>query len=521
MGSIVETFGKLGQQLKNGWSNLKPVQRVVIAAVGVSLFAALIFVAIRSGNPEYVPLYSDLAEGDAADVVNALREAGTNYKLAENGTAILVPKADVYQTRLDMAAKGLPKSGVVGFEIFQQFSFGSTDFERNIKYTWALQGELTRTIRELDEVEDARVHIAIPEKSLFLREQQPPTASVLLQLRPGARLSTAQVNGITYLVAHSIESMKPEDVTVIDTAGNVLSKPVTPELASSDAAMQRLDIQRTFERDVEQHLQSMLEPVYGAGRALVRVKADMNFDSEDETLEIFEKPTPDGLVRSSKTQEESSGSAAVGGVTGVSGTIPGYGTPESTNNSTNYQRKSAEINYEVNRTERHRVVAPGRVMGLSVAVWIDGDLTTTEKDQVRNTVLAAISGSARRSDVVTVESMPFRSRLDEEQRQAGTLPTAAALGGISIWIWVGAGALLGLLGTLGLVLVRRRRLAARVDITLPEETAAEEKPALPAEQAAIVAAVDDVVTRRKTVENMAKERPSEFANLVRIWLAEE
>jgi flagellar M-ring protein FliF len=275
---------------------------------------------------------------------------------------------------------------------------------------------------------------------------------------------------------------------------------------------------------MEKQLQSMLEYVYGAGRALVRVKSDMSFDNEDETLEVFTPAAPQGLVRSSKTEEETSGSSTnSGGVTGVTGsgangTLPSYTTPESTSTGNNYVRRSADIQYEVNRTERHRVVAPGRVLGLSVAVWIDGNLSTPEKDQVRNTVLAAISGSARRSDVVTVESMPFRARLDQEQQAVanaqGTLPSKIPL---NMYVLIGAGALLGMLLTGGLTFMRRRRSLPKIDVMLPEIAATAETDIA----SAPVAPLDDVTRKRKEIEKLAKDQPSDFAGIVRGWLAEE
>jgi flagellar M-ring protein FliF len=516
-------FGAIGeawQQLLSAWAKLRPVQKWCTAAIGVIVFGGLIVLILRTSTPEYVPLYANLHESDAAEVVAALREADVSYRLAAQGTAILVPRRHVYQTRLDLAAKGLPKQGVVGFEIFQQVSFGSTDFERNVKYVWALQGELTRTIREYDAVENARVHIALPEKSLFVREQRPASASVLLQLRPGSKLSQGQVNGIAYLIARSVESLDPADVTIVDTAGNLLSQPADTQAVVGTVAMQRLEIQRAFEQDVERHLQSMLEPLYGVGKALVRVKADMNFDSEEETLEIFEPAASDGLVRSSKTLEEISDSMPVAsGTAGVMANtpdqpIPTYTTPDGEGGSGRYQRKSAEIAYEVNRTERRRVVAPGGLLGLSVAVWIDGNLPAAEREQVRGTIIAAIGGNRRRDDVVTVESMPFRSGLQESETD-GFDPRQDARQPLRLSLWIRIGALAGLLFALVLSAVLWGRRRPQVDTAMPEVAATQEQ------TLATVAEPDENALRRSRVEEFAREKPAEFARLVRTWLAEE
>lgn len=519
MAVLLETVRNMGQPIGTGWARMDRRQRIVVVGISLTVLCGLLALILRARTVEYTPLYANLQDTDAAEVAAALRENGVRYRLGAQGTAILVPKDDVYQTRLDLAAKGLPRGGVVGFEIFQQFSFGNTDFERNVKYAWALQGELTRTIRAYDAVEDARVHIVIPERTLFLREQRPPSASVLLQLNPGAVLSRAQVNSIAFLVARSVESLKPEDVTIVDTSGNLLSQPNDTSVVDGSAAMQRLEIQRAFERDLEAHLQSMLESVYGSGRALVRVKSDMSFDSEEETQQVFAPAAPEGLARTSRTEEElTTSQPTAGGVAGVTsgtaGDLASYVIPDSAPQASTHERRSSEVNYEVNRTERHRVVAPGRVLGLSVAVWIDGDLTEAEKDQVRSTIAAAIGGAGDRQGDVTVESMPFRSRFESETAAADGLGSPASQP-TSSWgrlsVWAAGGALLGLLVLGSYLLLSRRQQRSYVDVTLPELAAT-------AEETTVIEPSDDA-KRRKQVETLARERPAEFANLVRYWLA--
>jgi flagellar M-ring protein FliF len=503
VGSSLKSLQDQFQPLRQVWSNMQAGKRVAIVLAAAAVFVTLVIVAIRAGNPQYVPLYTGLEERDAAELVAALRDAGVGYRLAENGTAVFVPQADVHQVRLEMAAQGLPKSGVVGFEIFQQYSFGSTDFERNVKYVWALQGEITRTIRRLNEVEDARVHIALPERSLFLRETEAPTASVLLRLKPGARLSAAQVNGIAYLVSRSVEAMPPENVTIIDTDGNVLSQAVNGQASVTDAVLEHLEIQSAFERNLEQRLVSMLEPLYGKGKALVRVKADMNFDSEEETLEVYEEPVPGGVVRSSSTQEEISGTGG-----SVSATVV-----DDNGETIQYTRRSADVSYELNRTERHRIVAPGRVLGLSVAVWIDGDLAPDETEKVRNTVLAAIAGSSERGDIVTVESMPFQAPAGPEL-SFGDAPDSATERPRVHYGYLVAGALL-LSALLMTMLLLRRRPAPQLNMS-PAEVAVTADG-----EASLPVPTPDVSDRKyKEIERLAKDQPAEFAKLLRGWLDE-
>ncbi len=352
-----------------------------------------------------------------------------------------------------------------------------------------------------------------------MRDQRPASASVLLQLRPGARLTPAQIRGITHLVAHSVESLDPDYVTIVDTAGNLLSQPADAEVTASTAAMQRLEIQRAFEHDVERHLQSMLERLYGADRAIVRVKADMNFDSEEEVLEIFEPAAPEGLVRVSRTQEESadtlSGTGGWAGVTGnePEGAFPTYTSPDDSSGAQRYQRRSADVQYEINRTERRRVVAPGRLEGLSVAVWIDGNLTAAETEALRATIAAAVGADRREFGVVTVAGMPFRSNL-EEPRQEISDETPQERAPLKWPLWVAVGAAVGLLVALliSLVLWSRRR---SVQTAVPETAVAQEEPVV------TVTPPDGRARQQRTVEQLARDRPSEFARLIRTWLTEE
>ncbi|NLN19607.1 MAG: flagellar M-ring protein FliF [Firmicutes bacterium] len=519
--SALEPVGNLWHQMTAFWDKLRPAQKWSAVAVSLLVFGVLIAVIVRSGSTEYVPLYTNLQESDAAEIVSALRDAGVSYRLADEGRVVLVPRRQVYQTRLDLAGQGLPQRGVVGFEIFQQAAFGSTDFERNVKYVWALQGELTRTIREYEAVENARVHISLPEKSLFVRDQRPATASVLLQLRPGARLSPAQIRSITHLVAHSVESLDPANVTIVDTAGNLLSQPADAETTVGTAAMQQLEIQRAFEQDVERHLQSMLERLYGSGKAIVRVKADMNFDSEEEVLEIFEPATPEGLVRISKTQEETvdtpPGTSGWAGVTGnePEGAFPTYTSPEESSGPQRYHRRSADVQYEINRTERRRVVAPGRVEGLSVSVWIDGNLTAAETEALRASIAAAVGADRRESGLVTVASMPFRSNLEGSEPQIKDEPLQEPERAPFNWLpWVAAGAAVGLLAALLITLALRSRRRS-VETAIPETAAAQEEPV------ATVPPPNEQARKQRAVEQLARDRPAEFARLIRTWLTEQ
>ena len=507
---MTEWWNRLRTQVAAIWGGLSKAQRWGIGLATFLVLSGLLFLGWRTANPPMAAVFTRLNASDAAEIVAVLRDAGVPYRLADNGTTVLVPEDQVYDVRLSLAGQGLPRGGVVGFEIFLESALGATDFDRQVRYNMALQGELTRTIRELDGVQDARVHVVIPERRLFARDERPPTASVFLQLRPGAQLTASQIRGIAHLIARSVEGLEPENVTIVDNRGQVLSDGLRPALADGlDGASvaARLDLQRVYERELEHRVQSMLETVYGPGRAIVRVNAQINFDRAEEREDRYEPVFRDtGLVRSSQIlEEQGTGAVAAGGVVGVDANIPGYeavnGQPGS------YSRREEIVNYELNRIERVRVQAPGGVERLSVAVWIDGELSAAETRRVQELVAAALGVDPARGDTVIVDSMPFA---------AAALPVLAAEAAPVpvVPYWAVAVAMAAAILAVVLLRARRRSAPARpaFDVTVgPEVPPA---PAAPPE-------VQDRQRLRERVAERVRENPREAAQLLKVWLAED
>ena len=232
-------------------------------------------------------------------IVTKLKEKKIPYQLSDSGNSILVPSDKVSELRLELASSGLPQGGGVGFEIFDSKTLGVTEFVQQLNYQRALQGELSRTINGLDEIQHSRVHIVIPKKSLFAEDQLKPTASVILKLKSGRSLRPAQIDGIVHLVASSVEGLNPSDVMVVDNTGKVLSK------IQDDAKLGRLsnsqaDYQRNFEKDLTGRVQSMLEKVVGEGKAVVRISADLDF-------RVVEQLERRNTIRRRRSSEVSSG----------------------------------------------------------------------------------------------------------------------------------------------------------------------------------------------------------------------
>lgn len=507
--SIQDTWGKLS----------KPMQ-IGAGVLVLGVFALLVLIALFS-NVDYDVLFSGLQPEDAAAVVAQLQERGVPYELTENGTAVLVPSDRVLETRIALASAGLPTGGVVGFEIFNTTRIGETEADRHLRFLWALQGELTRTIRQINAVQDARIHIVLPQRSLFIQESRPSSASVLLQLKPGHTLTTQQVRAITNLVAASVEGLTAENVTIVDTRGNVLSSP-DPNQLDGEAFAARFELERAYERQLEDNIVAMLERIYGYGNVVARVSATLDFDSYEQYSETYSPITRDGgLIRSQETLTEQFAGTTAGpaGVPGVDSNIPGYvgadgGTSE-------YSRTESVVNYELNRTESRFVASPGKVTNLSVAVWLNGEFSPNQLASVEESVSRAIGLQASRGDSIYVDAVPFET--------TGLLPEMyvaeqAALPSYLPYVLIAA--ILLILGVVVLVVIVRKRrsemdeedevvlvpAAAGLDVVVGDE-----------EDLLGELSLADIRKEelRQKVTALAQEKPREVAQLIKTWLAEE
>ena len=497
--SIKETWGKLS----------RPIQ-VAVGIFVLGVFLSLVLLGIFS-RTDYQVLFSGLDAEDAGAVIAALQDRGTSYQLADGGTTVLVPQEEVFETRIALASSGVPTGGVVGFEIFNTTRLGETEADRQLRYQWALQGELTRTIRQINEVADARIHIVLPKRSLFVQESQDATASVLLQLRPGAQLTAGQVRAISNLVATSVEGLTPENVTIVDSRGNVLNSPSMMDLGSH--VSDRFEMQWAYEQQLENSVVAMLERIYGFGNVVARVNAVLDFARLEQYNETFSPINRgEGLVRSTQSLEESytGTSTGAGGVPGVDSNVPGYVFVEQGGGTTEWDRREATTNYELNRTETWTTTLPGEVKNLAVSVWINGDLTPAQLASVEESVARATGLRLDRGDSVYVASVPF-----EVSPFVGDAPALEA-SGVPLYVVIVLGVLL-LLAVLFLALRKRRSeleevpLAAGLDIMVDDELPERELTPEERERLAI----------RKQIEKFAEEKPVEVASLMRTWLVED
>jgi flagellar M-ring protein FliF len=396
-----------------GWPLSRKISLAVAALLSIAVFALII---IQARVADYRLLYANLESTDASAIVDWLKDQKIPYRLEGGGSSIQIPADKVYEARLNLAGAGLPQGGGVGFEVFDKQNFGMTDFTQKVNYQRALQGELSRTITSLAPVLGARVMLALPEKRLFKDEQKQATASVILKLAPGRQLQDDQVQGIIHMVAGSIEGLQAENINVIDSNGNVLSRrSATSGTGPTSPGM--LDFQQAIEQRLEQRAQSLLDQALGVNKSQARVTAELDF-SQVEKLE--ERYDPTGSVpRSEQTSEEKSGGVTTGGIPGAETNLGGAtaGATAVPSSST-----SETVNYEISKTVNKTVAPVGTIKKLSVAVLVGDRVvppaeegaeptmvprTEEELQSIRSMITSALGLDETRGDKIEVVAMSF------------------------------------------------------------------------------------------------------------------
>src|SRR5208283_3766301 len=400
------------------WPLKKKGALIAVIALTIALMAGIL---LWSERVDYQVLYSNLTQEDAGQVISKLKEMKVPYRV--DGNAIYVPNSKVYELRLELASQGVPQGGGVGFEIFDKNQLGVTEFVQRLNYIRALQGEIARTIRSLAEVDQARVHIAIPERTIFTERQEKPTASIVLKLKSGRVLSQGQIGGIVHMVSGSVEGMSPEQVTIIDNMGNMLSKPSDGDVVAD--AKQR-DYQKSVDKDYETKLVSMLEGIVGKGKAIVRASTKIDYSQVEKTEESYD---PDTIaMRSVQRNKENTVGAAPGGIPGALSNQPGQQAAAGASAPNSSQKQSENINYEVSRSVSKIIQPRGEVKSISVAVLVDGTYKKEKDKQVYQArseaelqkydeiIKAAIGFNKERGDQVIVENVPFETVPEEIEK---------------------------------------------------------------------------------------------------------
>ena len=388
-----------------------------MGAVTVALVGFFAFVILRVTAPQMSPLFTDLSMQDSAAIVKDLDRQGIAYELKQDGATILVPKDQVLRARMKLAEGGMPKGGGIGYEIFDKSDvLGATSFVQNINHLRALEGELARTIRALDRVEAARVHLVLPERPLFARDKVEPTASIVVKVR--GSLEPQQVRAIRHLVASAVSGLKPERVSIVDETGKLLADGAATDTNAADGNTD--ERQTAYENRLRDQLLSIVSSVVGPNRARVQLSTEFDFNRITQTSDRFD---PEGrVVRSSQTREETAATAdSSGGQVTVNNELPGANQAPPGTAARDQSKKSEEIvNYEISRTTKTEVIEGGRVKRVSVAVLVDGNYAKNDKgesvyeprtkeeiDRIAALVRSAIGFDQKRGDVVEVVNLRF------------------------------------------------------------------------------------------------------------------
>ncbi|MEW6201968.1 MAG: flagellar basal-body MS-ring/collar protein FliF [bacterium] len=518
---------------KEFWNKLNRQQRLIIGLAGVAvplcIIAALVFILTRAAAPAFTTLYKDLDAEDAAAIVEELKKSNTQYQLAENGSTIKVPAKEVFETRLEMASAGLPSRGIAGYELFDRTRLGVTDFTQQVNFQRALEGELSRTVMGLEEVEDARVMVVLPEPTLFVTEKEKATASVALKLKKGKELNEEQIQGIVHLVSHSVKGLDPKDITVVDSHGNLLSELINKKRDLREK-MQLTEFQIKVKERIEQtytdKIQRALSKVLGEENMVVLVTAELDFDVHTTTNEVYEPVVggDKGIVRSEQEIEEKylgTGTVPEIGVPGTTSNIPGYkGLAEG---NAEYLRTEATRNYEITKKVDEIKKNQGDIERLSVAVMLNEDvkeLTRRKIAEITSNVSAAANLDLARGDQVSVISIKFKPSplrdlmlAQEKFRQRMK------------YIYMG-------LIFLALLFIAILSLIAIRSAVVPEEKPPEVEEieeevleeAIPVEELLVPELTDEQRMRekiREEVMRMINEDPEGAALIVRSWLFEE
>lgn len=514
--------------------NLTMLQKVIAGAIIVVVVGGMISLTMMGSKTEYNVLFSGLSPEDAAGVVAKLKEQRIDYQLAESGTAVLVPSGSVYETRLSLAAEGLPRGGGVGFELFDKSSLGTTDFVQRLNYQRAVQGELARTIRQFKQVRDARVHIATPKESVFVEDTKPVSASVSLTMAGQEKLAKSEIMAIVHLVTSAVPGLLTENITVVDTVGRLLFRKEGDEASMLSAT--QLEYQIKIENGLRRKVESMLEEVVGVNKALARVTVDMDFNQVDVTEESFD---PEGqVVRSEQLllEQEGAGDEA-SGIPGVKGQLATFTeTGDVVGETGNFRRKNFTRNYEITRKTRRIQETGGSIKRLSVAVMVDGVYEEKkDKDGKKSLVYKprneeelahfvkmtqnAIGYDPERGDQVEVVAMPFYLSSIVEPGPDPMEKWRTLVENLAVPVVL----LLIALGFLFFVVRPFLRLLHNQQAEAKRQADLAEQAALAAEQQELE---DDALrplgmSDRERIYKLAQSDPERAADLVRRWLREE
>jgi flagellar M-ring protein FliF len=510
------------------WGGLAGPSRRLIIGAAVIFVVGLVLLMRLSGSTDYTTLVSGASTQDASAITKELEAAGIPFRTRDGGQTVQVPSGQLDQARLDLASSNLLEGGGnnVGWDIFDKQGFGATDFTQRINFVRAMEGELSRTIAKLDQVQTATVRIAMPQQRLFTSEDKPTTASVLLALRPGATLDPDQVNGVTRLVAMAVPGLDVKNVTVTDTQGNILQGS-DGDNGAATAANTRMAIEASYERSTQARLDAMLAGILGPGKAVTQVDAVLNLDRTTSEAETYDPESAVVIAEDSSRETLRSRNGGSGAAAGATANTPGNTFPATTggNGDTNYTKNQNKTQRGVNRTRTSTERVPGTIESQSISVQISDDVPAATVGQIQDAVEKAV-GFEQERDQISVQRVAFADgALASEAAEAAeaaeeSAGPAPALNIMNIAKTGGAA-----IGVLLILLMARRALRRRqseLERALPELlqrgpvpvaalTAGDDHPRLEGQTKSPI---------ERQMEDLAMRAPDDMAKLVRAWIAQ-
>ena len=557
------------EQVKKLVSDLTIIQR---ASVGIAvLLAAATIAAVVHYRTEsdFRALYTGMAPEDAAPVVQKLRESGVDYRLSDNGGSVLVPSEHLADSRLTLAAAGLPKSGRIGFELFDKTNFGATELVEHINYQRALEGELERSVMSMEGVVQARVHLTLPRESVFLDQQQAAKASVMVRLRPGTHLSAQNVTALCNLAASAVEGLAPDGVAVIDMDGNLLSHPKRASGQGGDSGVtsEALEVRQSIERDLVAKINATLEPLLGADQFRAGASVDCDLTSGEQEEETY-NPDQSVMVSSQKSEDSNErGAATAGGVPGTAANLPQNKTGTSGGGSSH---RTENVTYQTSRIVRHTRIPQGVVRKMSLSVLVGQPFKWEGAGKSRHQVVvppspetlqkihdlvAGVTGlDANRGDQLIVETLPFETSVmaDTMQQAMPVLPTPSSKSNLPPWlekinqyrnlVFMAVGGLIALSVLLKIIVrympkrgsapvERRQTTVERMneeleELAMRQALTREAPPPVAGAAAATGAGAQPLLAEvnAETAERiriLAQKDPAASANVIRMWLSNQ
>ncbi len=527
MGKLSEGFKKLIEK----WKNLTKKKKIAFGIIFTGIIAFLIFMGVSLGSTKYDVLFSNMDPNDSAAVYKKLQDSKIDAKVT--GKSILVPKEQVDKLRMQMLAEVPMTNGSQGFELLDKSKFGSTDAEIKINYQRAIQGELERTIKAFPEVENARVHLVLPDDTTFVKDTQPGSASVTLKLKTGEKLNQDQVRALVALISGSVKNIPKENVEVMDDKLTLLSKDLFVDkkdsMESTTSTEKQQQLKQEYEKDVEKRLLSMLEAVYGKDKVKVKINTDLDFDAVQQDSTTYD---PKNVVVSEHNVKDGS---TVPGTRASNSPVDNNMTNSTANNNGNGTSTHEETtkNYNVPKVEQKTIKAPGAVKRLTASVALDGNIDDATKTSIRNLAVSAVGYDEKRGDSISVEGIPFdTSSKDKTKKDLDAMNKAADQAKKNktyAMIGIAAAAIIG--AVVAIILWRRKKAEKEeelfgnqaesqgIDVIIGDEmdTTKQQPKFKPID----LREENEQTHVENEIKNYAKEKPEQVADIIKSWLAED